>query len=85
VLGAKGVHLLVPAARVGNRGALTLAAPQDGRVVFVLPAGGTAAAQFTLVGTTETPASRGPDEARARPPTSPTCWPPSTTTSPTPG
>jgi glycerol-3-phosphate dehydrogenase len=65
VLGAKGVHLLVPAARVGNRGALTLAAPQDGRVVFVLPAGGTAAAQFTLVGTTETPASRGPDEARA--------------------
>ncbi len=65
VLGAKGVHVLVPAARVGNRGALTLAAPQDGRVMFVLPAGGTAAAQFTLVGTTETPAARGPDEVRA--------------------
>lgn len=65
VLGAKGVHVLVPAARVGNRGALTLVAPRDGRVMFVLPAGGTAAAQFTLVGTTETPAERGPDEVRA--------------------
>ena len=65
VSGAKGVHVLVPAARVGNRGALTLAAPRDGRVMFVLPAGGTAAAQFTLVGTTETAAERGPDEVRA--------------------
>jgi glycerol-3-phosphate dehydrogenase len=65
VLGAKGVHVLVPAARVGNRGALTLAAPRDGRVMFVLPAGGTAAAQFTLVGTTETPAVHGPDAVRA--------------------
>jgi glycerol-3-phosphate dehydrogenase len=65
VLGAKGVHLLVPAARLGNRGALTLLAPQDGRVFFVLPAGGTAAAPFSIVGTTETPAERGPDAVRA--------------------
>lgn len=60
VLGAKGVHLAVPAARVGNRGALTLVHPRDGRVLFVLPAGA-----FTIVGTTETPASAGPDDVRA--------------------
>jgi glycerol-3-phosphate dehydrogenase len=40
VLGAKGVHLAVPAARVGNRGALTLLHPRDGRVLFILPADG---------------------------------------------
>jgi glycerol-3-phosphate dehydrogenase len=60
VLGAKGVHLAVPAARVGNRGAVTLLSPVDGRVMFVLPAGA-----FTIIGTTETPAERGPDEVRA--------------------
>ncbi|MGZ8375902.1 MAG: glycerol-3-phosphate dehydrogenase/oxidase [Gemmatirosa sp.] len=60
VLGAKGVHLAVPAARVGNHGAVTLLSPVDGRVMFVLPAG-----DFTIIGTTETPAERGPDEVRA--------------------
>lgn len=65
VLGAKGVHVLVPAARVGNRGALTLLGPRDGRVFFVLPAGGTGAAPFSVIGTTETPAECGPDDVRA--------------------
>jgi glycerol-3-phosphate dehydrogenase len=60
VLGAKGVHVAVPAARVGNHGAVTLLSPVDGRVMFVLPAG-----PFTIIGTTETPAERGPDEVRA--------------------
>lgn len=65
VLGAKGVHVLVPAERAGNRGALTLLGPRDGRVFFVLPAGGTGAAQFAVIGTTETPAERGPGDVRA--------------------
>jgi glycerol-3-phosphate dehydrogenase len=60
VLGAKGVHLAVPAHRVGNRGAVTLLSRVDGRVMFVLPAG-----PCTIIGTTETPAERGPDDVRA--------------------
>ena len=60
VLGAKGVHVAVPASRVGNHGAVTLLSPVDGRVMFVLPAG-----LCTIIGTTETPAERGPDEVRA--------------------
>ncbi|MFP5355168.1 MAG: glycerol-3-phosphate dehydrogenase/oxidase, partial [Gemmatimonadota bacterium] len=60
VLGSSGVHVAVPRHRVGNRDAVTLVAPQDGRVMFVLPAG-----THTLIGTTETPARRGPDEIRA--------------------
>lgn len=60
VLGSAGVHIAVPRARVGNREAITLVAPQDGRVMFVLPAG-----TQTIIGTTETPATRGPDDIRA--------------------
>jgi glycerol-3-phosphate dehydrogenase len=60
VLGSKGVHVSVPAERLGNRGAVTLLSPTDGRVMFVLP-GGTQ----SIIGTTETPAERGPDEVRA--------------------
>lgn len=60
VLGSSGVHVAVPRHRVGNRNAVTLVAPQDGRVMFVLPAD-----THTLIGTTETPAGRGPDEIRA--------------------
>jgi glycerol-3-phosphate dehydrogenase len=45
---------------VGNRDAVTLVAPQDGRVMFVLPA-----ATHTIIGTTETAARGGPDEVRA--------------------
>ena len=59
VLGSKGVHIAVPAARVGNLGAVTLLAP-DGRVMFVLPAG-----PCTLIGTTETEDHALPDEVRA--------------------
>jgi glycerol-3-phosphate dehydrogenase len=60
VLGAKGVHVTVPAERVGNHGAVTLLSPIDGRVMFVLPAGA-----CTIIGTTETPADSGPDTIRA--------------------
>jgi len=59
VLGSKGVHIAVPALRVGNRGAVTLLAP-DGRVMFVLPAG-----PCTIIGTTETETHEPPAEVRA--------------------
>ena len=59
VLGSKGVHIAVPASRVGNRGAITLLAP-DGRVMFVLPAG-----PCTVIGTTETETHETPDVVRA--------------------
>jgi glycerol-3-phosphate dehydrogenase len=60
VRGSKGVHLAVPAKRIGNRGAVTLLSAIDGRVMFVLPAGA-----HTIVGTTESDATAGPDEVRA--------------------
>lgn len=60
VRGTKGVHVLVPRERVGNRDALTLIAPQDGRVWFVLPWGA-----FTMLGTTDTFTDTPPDEVRA--------------------
>jgi glycerol-3-phosphate dehydrogenase len=52
----KGVHVLVPRARVGNRAALVLHAVQDRRVMFVIPWG-----EQTLVGTTDTDHVGGPD------------------------
>lgn len=60
VRASKGVHMSVPRARIGNEAALTLLAPTDGRVMFVLPAG-----DFAIVGTTDTFESVGPDEVRA--------------------
>jgi glycerol-3-phosphate dehydrogenase len=60
VHGTKGVHLAVPAARVGNTGAVTLISPLDGRVMFVLPAGA-----FTIIGTTDTETTASPDTVRA--------------------
>jgi glycerol-3-phosphate dehydrogenase len=60
VLGTKGVHLAVPAARVGNRSAVTLLSPIDGRVMFVLPSG-----THTIIGTTDTPTTENPSEVRA--------------------
>jgi glycerol-3-phosphate dehydrogenase len=60
VLGTKGVHVAVPAARVGNRGAVTLLSRIDGRVMFVLPAG-----DQTIIGTTDTATAASPDEVRA--------------------
>ena len=52
----KGVHVLVPRARVGNRAAVVLHAVQDGRVMFVIPWG-----KQALVGTTDTGHEGGPD------------------------
>jgi glycerol-3-phosphate dehydrogenase len=57
--GSKGVHIALPAERVGNHGAITILSPDDERVMFVLPAG-----QFTIVGTTDTWTDESPDEVR---------------------
>lgn len=58
--GSKGVHVSVPRSRVGNTAALTLTAPQDGRVMFVLPSGA-----FTIIGTTDTFDDVRPEDVRA--------------------
>ena len=60
VRGSKGVHVSVPRSRVGNVAAITLTAPQDGRVMFVLPAGA-----FTIIGTTDTFDDVEPSDVRA--------------------
>ena len=60
VRGSKGVHVCVARSRVGNVSAVTLIAPQDGRVMFVLPAGA-----FTIIGTTDTFDDVTPSEGRA--------------------
>ena len=52
----KGVHIVVPAARVGNRTAMVLNAVADGRVMFVIPWG-----KHALIGTTDTDHPGGPD------------------------
>ncbi len=60
LLGSAGSHIAVPRNRVGNNDAVTIVSPLDGRVMFVLPAGG-----HTIIGTTERPARTGPDDIRA--------------------
>jgi glycerol-3-phosphate dehydrogenase len=60
VRGSKGAHIAVPRERIGNRAALTLLSPVDGRVLFTLPAGPQA-----IVGTTDSYTSSSPDEVRA--------------------
>jgi glycerol-3-phosphate dehydrogenase len=60
VLGTKGVHIAVPAERVGNRAAVTMLAPSDARVMFCLPAG-----DLTIIGTTDTHTNAVPAEVRA--------------------
>ena len=60
VRGSKGAHIAVPRERMGNRHALTLLAPRDGRVLFVLPAG-----PHAIIGTTETDDGGAPAEVRA--------------------
>ncbi|HUR92792.1 MAG TPA: glycerol-3-phosphate dehydrogenase/oxidase [Gemmatimonadaceae bacterium] len=57
---SKGSHIAVDRALVGNRDAIALLSPIDGRVMFILPSG----AQ-TIIGTTEIPTSVSPDEVRA--------------------
>lgn len=61
VRGTKGVHISVPASRVGNIGAVTMTSPDDGRVMFTLPASG----GQTIVGTTDTPTDEHPRRVRA--------------------
>jgi glycerol-3-phosphate dehydrogenase len=60
VRGSKGVHVSVARARIGNVSAVTLTAPQDGRVMFVLPAG-----QYAIIGTTDSYDATRPDEVHA--------------------
>lgn len=60
VRGSKGAHIAVPRDRVGNRGALTLLSPADGRVMFTLPAG-----MHAIIGTTDTYTSSSPEVVRA--------------------
>lgn len=61
VRGTKGVHIAVPAARVGNVAAVTMLSPDDGRVMFTLPASG----GMTIIGTTDTPTAEHPANVRA--------------------
>jgi glycerol-3-phosphate dehydrogenase len=56
----KGVHVVVPRARIGHTNAITLLSPVDGRVMFILPWG-----EVSYIGTTDTDESGSPDEVRA--------------------
>jgi glycerol-3-phosphate dehydrogenase len=58
--GSKGAHIGVPRERVGNRDALTLISPVDGRVMFCLPAG-----PQTIIGTTDTWTDEPPETVHA--------------------
>jgi glycerol-3-phosphate dehydrogenase len=60
VQGSKGAHIAVDHNRVGNREAVTMLHPRDGRVLFALPSG-----TQTIIGTTDTFTSAKPDEVRA--------------------
>jgi glycerol-3-phosphate dehydrogenase len=60
VRGSKGTHIAVPRTRIGNRQALTLLSPADGRVFFALPS-----ATHAIIGTTDTFTTASPDEVRA--------------------
>jgi len=60
VRGSKGAHIAVPRDRVGNRAALTLLSPSDGRVLFALPAG-----PHAIIGTTDTYSTATPDQVHA--------------------
>jgi glycerol-3-phosphate dehydrogenase len=58
--GSKGAHISVDRERVGNRDALTLISPIDGRVMFCLPAG-----PQTIIGTTDNWTDESPDTVHA--------------------
>ena len=58
--GSKGAHIAVPRERIGNRDALTLISPVDGRVMFCLPGG-----PQTVVGTTDTWTDESPETVHA--------------------
>lgn len=56
----KGVHIVVPRERVGNKNAIVLRAPRDGRVMFAIPW-----EDQTLVGTTDTDYDARPEAVAA--------------------
>ncbi len=56
----KGVHVVVPRHRIGNREALTITSPIDGRVMFIIPWG-----ELSYIGTTDTDCDTPPDETYA--------------------
>ena len=58
--GSKGAHISVPRERIGNRNALTLISPINGRVMFCLPAG-----TQTIVGTTDNWTDESPESVHA--------------------
>ncbi|MGK2962629.1 MAG: FAD-dependent oxidoreductase, partial [Gemmatimonadaceae bacterium] len=58
--GTKGSHVAVARDRIGNRSAVTLTSPLDGRVMFVLPSGDRA-----IIGTTDIYTSESPDDVKA--------------------
>jgi glycerol-3-phosphate dehydrogenase len=58
--GSKGAHIAVPRERVGNREAITMISPIDGRVMFCLPAG-----TQTIIGTTDTWTDDAPETVHA--------------------
>jgi glycerol-3-phosphate dehydrogenase len=60
VQGSKGAHIAVGRDRVGNRDAIVMLHPRDGRVLFALPAGSQA-----IIGTTDTFTSASPEDVRA--------------------
>jgi glycerol-3-phosphate dehydrogenase len=60
VVSSLGAHVAVARERVGNVGALTLLAPTDGRVFFVIPGG-----DLAIITTTESPLQSAPENARA--------------------
>jgi glycerol-3-phosphate dehydrogenase len=52
----KGVHILLPRGRIGNRNAVVMRSPRDDRIVFALPWH-----EYTIVGTTDTDYAGDPD------------------------
>jgi glycerol-3-phosphate dehydrogenase len=56
----KGAHVAVPRSRLGNREAITLVSPIDGRVMFLVPWG-----DLTYIGTTDTDSEEEPDAVQA--------------------
>ncbi len=56
----KGAHVVVRRDRLGNREAVVITSPIDGRVMFILPWG-----ELSYIGTTDTDCEESPDEVRA--------------------
>ncbi|GIW52890.1 MAG: glycerol-3-phosphate dehydrogenase [Gemmatimonadales bacterium] len=56
----KGAHVVVRRDRLGNREAVVMISPIDGRVMFILPWG-----ELSYIGTTDTDCGESPDEVRA--------------------